>query len=183
MISKYKLNKSIKILELGCGDGKLSLSLAELDYHISGIDISPTAIEWAQEKAVNRDLKIDFMVGNILNMAFDDNLFDLAIDSYCLHCIVGNDRKKFLKEVKRILKPDGVLTGITMSNTIPNDAKPYFNDKREMVKNGVAGRYIGLSDDILKELMDAGFEMLDHLVVKVENEADDLKYVCRKINE
>ena len=47
---KYDLDKSIKILELGCGDGELALSLAELGYNVSGVDISPTAIEWAKEK-------------------------------------------------------------------------------------------------------------------------------------
>ena len=176
---KYDLDKSIKILELGCGDGELALSLAELGYNVSGVDISPTAIEWAKEKAKERNLNVDLFTGDVLNMEFKDNSFDLAIDSYCLHCIIGEDRAKFLKEIKRILKPEGVLTGITMSNTIPDDIKPMFNERREMVKNGIAGRYIGRSDDILNEFEEVGFKIMDHSVTKIENEADDLKYVLK----
>ncbi|MCK4980232.1 MAG: methyltransferase domain-containing protein [Candidatus Delongbacteria bacterium] len=180
-IKKNNLPKSIKILELGCGDAELSLSLADLGYYVSGIDISPTAIEWAKEKATERDMKSDFRVGDVLSMEYDDNSFDIAVDSYCLHCIIGRDREKFLKEIKRILKPDGLLIGITMSNTIPEDIKQYFNENREMVRNGVAGRYIGRSDDILKEFKNSGYELLYNSVEVIDKEADDLKYVCRKI--
>ncbi|MDA3838628.1 MAG: class I SAM-dependent methyltransferase [Candidatus Delongbacteria bacterium] len=178
-IQKHNLSKSINILELGCGDGELSLSLAKLGYIVSGIDISPTAIEWAKKKALERDLKANFNVGDVLNMDIEDNSYDIVVDSYCLHCIIGKDRSTFLKEIKRILKPEGLVVGITMSNTIPDDIKPFFNDKREMVKNGVVGRYIGLSDNILNEFKEEDFEIVDHSVEKDEGGADDLKYVCR----
>jgi len=160
VIKKNNLPKSIKILELGCGDAELSLTLAKLGYNVSGIDISPTAIEWAKEKASDRNLKANFQVGDVLNMKYDDNSFDIAIDSYCLHCIIGRDREKFFKEIKRILKLDGLLIGITMSNTIPDEIKKFFNDKREMVKNGIAGRYIGISEDIVQEFKRSGFKVL-----------------------
>ena len=43
--------KDGRVLELGCGAGDLSLELAARGYEVSGVDIAPTAIEWAQDKA------------------------------------------------------------------------------------------------------------------------------------
>ena len=178
-IKKFDLDKSIKILELGCGDAELSLALVELGYSVSGVDISPTAIEWAKEKAADRNLKADFYVGDVLNMEFDDNSFDIVVDSHCLHCIIGKDRDFFLKEAKRILKKDGLLIGNTMCDTISDDIKEYLNDKREMIKNGVVGRYIGRSKDIVDEFKNVGFNILEYSVEKDEGGADDLKYVLK----
>ena len=159
----------------------MSLLLAELGYDVSGVDISPTAIEWAKEKATERKLQVKFHTGDVLNMSFKDNTFDIVVDSYCFHCIIGEDRDKFLKEIKRVLKPDGLFTGITMSNTIPDDIKKFFNEKREMIMHGIAGRYIGRSEDIIKEFKESDFDVLDYSAEKDEGGADDLKYVCRKI--
>ncbi|HXK49699.1 MAG TPA: class I SAM-dependent methyltransferase [Clostridiales bacterium] len=165
-----------KVLELGCGDGQLAVMLAEKGFDVTGIDISPTAVEWAKE----RTDKAKFIVGDVLDTGFKSDSFDIIIDSYCLHCIIGEDRKKMLSEVKRLLKCGGLFAGITMSNTIPEDIKQFFNEKREMVKNGIAGRYIGRADDILNEFSQAGFEIIENTVDVIVNEADDLKYICRK---
>ena len=165
-----------KVLELGCGDGQLAVMLAKKGFDVTGIDISPTAVEWAKE----RTDKAQFIEGDVLYTGLESGSFDIIIDSYCLHCIIGEDRKKMLSEVLRLLKPNGLFAGITMCNSIPEDIKQFFNEKREMVKNGISGRYIGKAVDILKEFTYAGFTSVCHSVEQIENEADDLKYICRK---
>ncbi|HHX8301779.1 TPA: class I SAM-dependent methyltransferase [Vibrio diabolicus] len=40
-----------KLLELGCGEGHHCRAFQKLGFEVAGIDISPTAIEWAKEKA------------------------------------------------------------------------------------------------------------------------------------
>lgn len=174
--AEYCITDNPKVLELGCGDGQLAVMLAEKRFDITGIDISPTAVEWAKE----RTDKAGFLVGNVLDTGLESDLFDIIVDSYCLHCIIGEDRKKMLTEVNRQLKPGGLFTGITMCNTIPEDIKQFFNNKREMVKNGISGRYIGKAIDILKEFTEAGFTSVYNSVEEIENEADDLKYIFRK---
>ncbi len=54
--------KSGRVLELGCGAGDLSLWLAAQGYQVAGIDISPFAIEWAQNKAQERGLAANFEI-------------------------------------------------------------------------------------------------------------------------
>lgn len=57
-----------KILELGCGAGDVALLFAERGYQVCGIDIAPSAIEWAREKALKLGLKADFKVGDVRNL-------------------------------------------------------------------------------------------------------------------
>jgi len=156
--------RSGKLLELGCGAGDISLWFAEKGFDVFGIDISPTAIEWAQNKARMRNVKADFKVGNVLDMKeYPDDFFDFVLDGHCLHCIIGEDRRVFLSEANRVLKPKGFFHVRTMCDRVTDDeTRKLFNpNSRCLVKNGIALRYIGLKDDILLEIVQAGFRILN----------------------
>ena len=101
--------ESATLLELGCGAGDLSLLLSEKGFQTYGIDISPTAIAWAEENREEQNLRADFRVGNVLDLPYEDGFFDVIIDALCLHCIIGEDRIAFLKNVHRVLKSQGLF--------------------------------------------------------------------------
>jgi 2-polyprenyl-3-methyl-5-hydroxy-6-metoxy-1,4-benzoquinol methylase len=67
--------KKGKLLELGCGDGTFSLWFAEKGFDVYGIDISPTAIDWAKEKATTQKSSTHFRVGSVLNLKNYTNNF------------------------------------------------------------------------------------------------------------
>lgn len=147
-----------RLLELGCGDGCLTLPLARMGFETYGIDIAPTAIAWAKEKAQAQCLSPDFRTGDVLDLPYPDDFFDLVVDGHCLHCITGEDRKRFLSQAFRVTKPGGLFLVMTMCNEPPEDVKDCFDPvTRCMVRDGVAGRYIGLAEDILKEISSSGF--------------------------
>jgi ubiquinone/menaquinone biosynthesis C-methylase UbiE len=147
-----------RLLELGCGDGCLTLPLARKGFETYGIDISPTAIAWAKEKAQAQALNPDFRIENVLDLPYPDDFFDLVVDGHCLHCIIGEDRKRFLSQAFRVTKPGGLFLVMTMCNEPAEDVKDCFDPvTRCMVRDGVAGRYIGLAEDILKEITSSGF--------------------------
>lgn len=52
-----------ELLEIGCGAGDVALALAERGFRAHGVDISPTAVEWARDKAREREIKAEFLVG------------------------------------------------------------------------------------------------------------------------
>ena len=151
-----------KALELGCGAGDLSLELAARGYDVSGVDIAPTAIEWARDKAQERGLSADFQVGSVLDLAsYADNTFDLVLDGYCLHCIIGDDRAKFYAAARRVLKPGGLLHINTMWDDGNLDALGGFDpETRCQIWDGVALRYFGLPDELLAEATAAGFDII-----------------------
>ncbi len=155
--------KKGKLLELGCGAGNITLWLAQKGYEVYGLDIAPAAIKWAREKASKENIKADFRLGNVLDFkGYPDDFFDFILDGHCFHCIIGRDRKLFLANAKRLLKPNGFFHVGTMCGQLTNvEMKKHFDvQSRCLIYQGIASRYIGLTDDILDEIRQAGFRIL-----------------------
>ncbi len=96
----------------------------------------------------------------------------------CSNWGVGKDRELFLASALRVLKPNGVFHICTMCGEVICESFRHKFDPRSrcLIYNGIAIRYIGLTDDILAEVKHAGFHILDWEVAprKDENEQDDL---------
>jgi SAM-dependent methyltransferase len=104
-----------RALDIGCGAGPVTLTLAARGYDAIGVDISPTAIAMAEEHAAARGLHATFRVGDVLGLD-EDGAYDLVVDSHCLHCIVFDDeRRRALAAVHRALTKSGVFLIETMS--------------------------------------------------------------------
>ena len=69
VLSSGRFPLSGALLELGCGAGNFSVWLAQKGYTVSGIDISPTAISWAKERAAEQGVAVNFLLGNVLDLA------------------------------------------------------------------------------------------------------------------
>jgi SAM-dependent methyltransferase len=89
------------ILDIGCGNGKYFNY--RKDIIIKGIDLSHELVKICQNK------KLDVIEGNMLNLPFENNLFDglLVVASYH-HLNNDNDRLQALNEMYRVLKPNGL---------------------------------------------------------------------------
>lgn len=100
-----------RALDLGCGGGQASAQLSERGFEVTGIDFSETAINLARANVRGAQ----FVVGDCLALPFADGAFDLVIDNHVLHCLVGEDRGRFLREAARVLCAPGVAFSETMS--------------------------------------------------------------------
>jgi SAM-dependent methyltransferase len=157
-----------RLLELGSGAGDVSLRFAKIGYRVEGIEISSTAVEWAEEKNKRQGLKAKFYQGNACDLdRFGNGRFDIAIDGNCFHCVIGEDRENFLSEVYRVLSPGGVFFVSTMTGD-PKALQPgieFDAQRRLQLKKGCPYRYLGHHGDILRELMAFGFQVLSSKVV------------------
>jgi ubiquinone/menaquinone biosynthesis C-methylase UbiE len=118
IVKKKKLPKHAKILDLACGPGILSKTLAveKKVWDIYGIDSSVEAIKLAKKNS--KDLKnTTFFLRDAVNTNFSDNWFDLIICKDSLHHFYKPE--KILKELIRILKPKGLLLVIDLKRNIP----------------------------------------------------------------
>lgn len=180
--------QSGKVLEAGCGAGDLALWLAAKGYSVHGVDISPTAVVWAREKAQQRGLQADFQVGDVTNLAaYPADTFDFVLDGYCLHCIIGQDRGAFLGSVYRVLKPGGIFHVRTMCDDPVTDAccQNYDPISRCQVYGDIATCYYGRAGDIRAEVQAVGFQVVVSMVERPrDRKGQDLLYLdARKPND
>lgn len=102
-------DKSLKILDVGCGIGGTSRYLARSigdKANVTGITLSPNQVERATSLAKDRGINnVNFQVMDALNMDFPDNSFDVV-----WACESGEhmpDKKRYVEEMVRVLKPGG----------------------------------------------------------------------------
>lgn len=98
-----------KALDICCGAGTNAVYLAQKGFTVTGIDISPTAVEIAKKKAAKAGVVIDFRVRNFLKLPFKDEEFDFVFDMGCFHHVKVLDRPTFIRGVHRVLKTSGAL--------------------------------------------------------------------------
>lgn len=150
-----------KFLELGCGNAAMySQLMAQRGYNIYGVDISPTAIKWANERFLSLNLKGSFHVGDICNLSmFTSECFDIVFDGSCLHCISGEDRFNCFEEMKRLIKSDGVLIISTMCG-LPKqevDINNYNYENYQLYQNNQPWRTLKSLELLKDEITSSGF--------------------------
>ena len=99
--------KGMNILDLGCGNGYLSVILAKRGANVFGIDISSEAINSAKKMAkINQvENNIQFKVASAYKLEYPDDYFDCIIGQAILHHI--QDRRKLVNPLFRVLKSGG----------------------------------------------------------------------------
>ncbi len=114
-------DRSLKILDIGCGTGRHSIELAKRGYRVRGIDLSESLLARAREKAEALNLKVDFQRHDARNLPFN-NEFDLAI-MICEGAfpLMETDGMNYeiLKGAVRSLKNKGKLIFTTLNGLFP----------------------------------------------------------------
>ncbi len=96
-----------KALDICCGAGTNTVYLAQKGFQVTGIDISPKAIEYAGEKAEHAKVKIRLMVCNFVELPFANEGFDFVFDMGCFHHAKPKDRNRYITGVHRVLRRNG----------------------------------------------------------------------------
>jgi ubiquinone/menaquinone biosynthesis C-methylase UbiE len=96
-----------KILDAGCGPGTYGIMLAQAGNEVVGIEISPAGVRVANQRARQKDVNFTARVGDLENLPFDDNTFDICFCGWVLHHFP--DINKAVSELARVLKPGGII--------------------------------------------------------------------------
>ncbi len=122
------LSRQNRILDAGCGIGEWAIFLKEQKYDVVGLDFESETIQ--RLSRVYPD--IEWKLGDVLNLPFDDNSFDVYLSLGVLEHLEG----KFIqgvKEARRVLKPNGLLFLLV----------PYYSGFRRILRS-----YTKIRDDL-----------------------------------
>ncbi len=100
-------DEKLKVLDVGCGPGIVSMQLADLGHDVTSVDFSERMLEFARQNAADNGLSIDFRHGDAMSLEFEDDSFDAVVSDYMLWTVP--DPEKAISEWFRVLKPGHVL--------------------------------------------------------------------------
>lgn len=96
-----------KVLDLGCGPGLYAERFATKGYLVTGLDFSKRSIDYAKQKALEKDLKIDYFYKNYIEIEYKES-FDLITLIYCDYGALSySNRVILLKKVYDAMKVGG----------------------------------------------------------------------------
>lgn len=108
--------KDMIVLDAACGEGYGSHLLADVAAHVTGIDVSDETVEHASRKYQKDNLT--YIQASIEKLPFDDNSFDAVVSFETIEHVPEQIQKSFLKEVRRVLKKDGIFVISTPNKAI-----------------------------------------------------------------
>ncbi len=140
LIAKLNLQGKEHLLDIGCGDGKVTAELAERvpNGSVLGIDNSASMIELAKKTfAPQKHANLSFQLADARNLTFEQR-FDVVFSNAALHWV--HDHSPILKGVRRSLRPEGrillqmggkgnaaAIIRILDKMIAEGNWKPYFN--------------------------------------------------------
>lgn len=114
LIERSGIKQEMRVLEVGCGSGAFVTFVARAvgkTGKVYAFDIQPKMLKQLEAKlkrSENRDIKnIELILGSAYELPFGDNSLDVVYMVTVLQEIP--DKKKALKEIRRVLKPGGIL--------------------------------------------------------------------------
>ena len=164
-LSHISIKERSTILDVGCGGGKAIKLLYSLSKKgkVFGIDYSKEMVQLSQE--VNNNLikksKVEILHGSVSSLPFANNMFDFvtAFETYYFWPDLTNN----LKEIKRVLKPDGTL--IMVNET--------YRHEKFAERNSCLSKLLDMRYDSPEEfngfLSEAGYTLIKIIAVPEKN--------------
>lgn len=149
LIEKREI-KPCPALDICCGTGTEAIYLAKNGFEVSAIDISGEAVKIAQKKAREAKVKVDFRVGNVLELPFQNDSFGFVNDRGCFHVFAPEYRKWFVDEIYRVMERGGIYLLRCFSEKEPGDWGPCRISKQEIVRTFSNFKISSIEDIVLR---------------------------------
>ena len=126
------------VLDIGCGLGDNAIYLAKSGHPVTGLDISPTALATAEQRASDAGVDVTFAVADSTKLDGYTDAFDTVIDSGLFHSLDDEGRQRYVAAVHRATRP-----GATLLLSCFSDANPAGKDWRPAVSEATLRDVLG----------------------------------------
>lgn len=177
------VNDGDRVLDVGCGNGRLMDLFTGRRVDYTGIDNVEALIQIARERCRRQDFKCQVIYGDILEIPFEEEGFNVLACVAVLHHVPGEQlREKALKELRRVTKRNGVVFLTVwnlwqpryLSYVVKYNIKKLFGQSRQDFNDVFipfrqeADRYVHAFtlNGLRKSLRQAGFTVMESYYVK-----------------
>ncbi|MBA2936898.1 class I SAM-dependent methyltransferase [Paenibacillus sp. CGMCC 1.16610] len=150
--------KSGKVLELGCGPGRNAIYFAEQGCTVDAVDLSQEALNWAKQRAENKNVSVNFIKQNIFELDIEEGTYDIVYDSGCFHHIAPHRRMSYLELLNKALKPNSffAITCFKVGGELGgSDISDWEVYRLRSLRGG-----LGYTDEKLREVFN-GFQVIE----------------------
>jgi ubiquinone/menaquinone biosynthesis C-methylase UbiE len=155
MITLAGLRDGQRVLDVGCGTGNLLRATGKRhrNVELTGVDPDLKMLARAERKMRRAGLPARLDRGYAQELAFPDDSFDVVFSSLMLHHLDTASKDEMLAEVRRVLRPDGVLV---LADATLHDHDHHGRRKSGSMKEHLRDNY---GDAVAKRIAAAGFTL------------------------
>ncbi|WP_112265838.1 class I SAM-dependent methyltransferase [Lentzea terrae] len=155
MITLAGLRDGLRVLDVGCGTGNLLRATGKRhrNVELTGVDPDLKMLARAERKMRRAGLAARLDRGYAQELKFPDDSFDVVFSSLMLHHLDTPSKDEMLAEVRRVLRPDGVLV---LADATLHDHDHHGRRKSGSMKEHLRDNY---GDAVAKRIAAAGFTL------------------------
>jgi len=146
------------VLDAGCGTGENALYVAAMGLRVVGVDVAETAVSMAREKAADRGIAADFVVGDALHLDRLGRVFDTVLDCGLFHTFDVDERRDYVAGLATVTSRGADLYVLCFSDVGPGVCGPHPIGQEELraaFKRGGGWSVASVSADQIETRFDA----------------------------
>lgn len=161
------------VLDLGTGRGVWPFIFIDFGFKVIGLDYVLDIVKVNNQEVKFRNLqdKMRFVEGDVFDIRFADQTFDVVTDFGLAQHFNNQDFAKYGKEIDRVLKPGGHILNVSISKNTKQflNFSPVNSKSGEFQVDGV--HYYFFEDEEIQKLYGSGTKVLkqDHIVIPENN--------------
>jgi len=148
LIQQAGIRPKMKVLDLGCGTGTLTLMLKQNAPQavITGLDGDDDVLAIARSKADEARVDVQWDKGLAYDLPYSDNSFDVIVSSLVIHHLISEDKVRAFQEVCRVLRPGGEFHMVDFGppRNLYEHALALFDRWLEEAEDNARGRLPGM---------------------------------------
>lgn len=113
-----------RAIDLGCGTGVNAVWLAQQGFDVTAADLSPLALQRAEERAAAAGVRVRFLAADLLDPPDLGGPFDFLFDRGCYHVVRRTDVGRYLATLERITRPGSLGLVLTGNARAPREPGP-----------------------------------------------------------